>query len=171
MPAARAMMTRLLAICSHQPTRLLNKKSSTTSDSGRRQRRVQRVTGVGAEPTLEGPDLVEPVRGAGRDLLRQPTDPVGLVAPSLPDRYDWVICGGVAAPAARERGLRHRDAATRDRVHGALAETRVGAVQPAVDVGTRHSQRSVGLADDLLVGLDDAGARRGEDHIENVVST
>src|SRR5690349_24380764 len=38
MPALRASTTRLLAICSHQPTRLRNKKSSTTStpfgDSG-----------------------------------------------------------------------------------------------------------------------------------------
>ena len=127
-----------------------------------RERRVQRVLGVGAQPALECPDLVEAVRGAGRELLRQLPDARSGRAVvdrqiRLGDLRRRRYTGGCA-----QRGLRHRDTATGDGVDGTLAETGIRSVQPAVDVGARDAQRAVGLADDLLVGLHHPGARSRE---------
>ena len=151
MPTLRASTTRLLATCSHQPTRDRNRKSSTTSTPGGEQRRVERVRTCAAEPRLDRPDLVVGRGRGGRDRG----------APARgPGRGRVGVCAYRSSTVGRHRlrvGGPQRGRGRAARCGSSRCTPRPCRSRRTDD---RPSRRSDPAGD--LVGLDRHRARRGE---------
>ena len=135
-PTLRASTTRLLAICSHQPSARAEQEVVDDVDAARRERRVQRVLDVRAEPRLDRADLVVGGRRRRGDLRARAPAPASVVDRRLRE----LRRAPRRAPAARRRARSvaavGEHAAARDRVDRALAE-------PAVDGRRVPSARSL----------------------------